>query len=503
MDTSEGETSLTEGTTFGSYRIVRRLGAGAMGTVYEAVHTQLDKRVAVKVLQAEMATNAGARARFLREGKAASRIRHPHIVDVVDVGVQDGLPYLVMELMEGSDLGQWIERRGALSVTETIGIMVPVCAAVAAAHVGGVVHRDLKPDNIFLARNTLGQEVPKVLDFGISKVAGQLGLGLTGTDALLGTPYYMSPEQTTGAKDLDARSDQYTLGVILYECLTGTRPFDGASLMHLLMAINKGDCPRPSTLRPEIPQRLEDVIARAMSHEPSDRFASVDELTLALLPFGDARTRATWEPVLLPHSTTLSSGDTPREHVDNRTPPPSRQPISGESAAAERSSSRISSPTTGGTLEDSVSEINRLRSRWPTSRGGRLAATGAAIVVSFTGGILVLNARHTAAPRTIAAVVSRTSPVVVPVPTEIPPVAVVPVAPMVAVNHPPTVAPAAVIPTAVPPRTEADESPRYGRRHRRSREVDAIAPPAPPSVAAPPSSHPAVDLLSPVDERSH
>src|SRR5262249_30187317 len=170
--------------------------------------------------------NEEARQRFLREGEAASRIRHPHVVDVTDVGSDGNTSYLVMEFLEGEDLSGRLQRGGPLSPQEIADILLPVCAGVAAAHDEGVVHRALKPENISLARPRHGGIQPKVLDFGVSKVSGGHGsMALTGTAATFGTPYYMPPEQLRGARQADHRSDQYALGVVLYECLVGRRPF--------------------------------------------------------------------------------------------------------------------------------------------------------------------------------------------------------------------------------------------------------------------------------------
>src|SRR5688500_6866466 len=196
LATKDDNDLLQPGTKFGRYSIVRRLGTGGMGAVYEGLHPTLKKRVAIKVLHRRYADSELAVARFMREGEAASRIQHPNVVDVFDVGLETGMPYLVMEYLEGESLGALIDRIGRLEPQQTADVMLPVCAAVAAAHEAGVIHRDLKPENIFLAKARLGAAEPKVLDFGISKVTGEIGqLALTGTAAFLGSPYYVSPEQ--------------------------------------------------------------------------------------------------------------------------------------------------------------------------------------------------------------------------------------------------------------------------------------------------------------------
>ncbi len=290
---------LQAGAVFGRYVIARRIGKGGIGAVYEATHADLQKRVALKTLHPEYARDPQVRARFLQEGKAASRLRHPHVVDVSDFGVQDGNAFLVMEYLEGEGLDAVLAREGALSVERIAELLLPICSAVSAAHREGIVHRDLKPENIFLARNALGQTLPKVLDFGISKLDDPgSNFVKTGTAALLGTPYYMSPEQAQGARGVDARSDQYALGVILYECTTGQKPFDADALYVLLKNIVEGACAPPRQLVPTLPERFERMVLRAMNVAPEGRFPSVDDLARELVSFAAAPARSTWEPLL-------------------------------------------------------------------------------------------------------------------------------------------------------------------------------------------------------------
>ncbi|HJL15681.1 MAG TPA: serine/threonine-protein kinase [Sandaracinaceae bacterium LLY-WYZ-13_1] len=292
-----GEDRFRAGVRVGSYELERRLGQGGMGAVYAARHVGLDKPVAIKTLHPSLSASGEQVTRFVREGRAASRIRHPHVVDVTDVGTHDGIPYLVMEYLEGEDLESRLRRCERLAPAEIARIMLPVLDALATAHEAGVVHRDLKPSNVFLARGPHGREIPKVLDFGIAKLleADEIDrVTITRAASFLGTPYYASPEQAKSGKNADALSDQYSLGAMIYELATGRPPVRGASPWEVLMAIVAGQVDRIRDVAPDVHDGLATIVERAMAHERADRYPSVRELGRALLALAGPEDRWTW-----------------------------------------------------------------------------------------------------------------------------------------------------------------------------------------------------------------
>ncbi|HEY6079162.1 MAG TPA: serine/threonine-protein kinase, partial [Polyangiaceae bacterium] len=267
----------------GKYRLERELGRGGMGSVWLAEHLTLRSPVAIKLIDPTIADNPEALARFLREAQAAASLRSPHVVQILDHGVDNGVPFIVMELLEGESLASKLERERCLSPGDTARIMTQVARAVGRAHEAGIVHRDLKPDNIYLVRND-EEEVAKVLDFGVAKSSSH-GMGAvssaTRTGSVLGTPYYMSPEQAEGAKTVDHRSDLWALGVIAWECVLGARPFEAETLGGLLLAICARDIPVPSTVG-SVPPGFDAWFARACSRNVSQRFGSAKELASEL-----------------------------------------------------------------------------------------------------------------------------------------------------------------------------------------------------------------------------
>ncbi|WP_437760715.1 protein kinase domain-containing protein [Sorangium sp. So ce1389] len=275
-------TSLAEGSVIaGRYRLERMLARGGMGSIWVARHLQLDVGVAVKLMASEYAASTTARARFEREARAAAQLKIPNVVHVHDYGIEDDTPFLVMELLEGEDLETRLAREGRLTGAATLTIVTQVCKALRRAHEMGIIHRDLKPANLFLSRQD-EDELVKVLDFGIAKAEGMLLAGKeTKTGTLVGSPYYMSPEQVRRSKSLDRRSDLWSIGVIIYRCLTGRLPFPGEEIGEVFVAICTEDFPLPSSLAPELGPEVDRFFARALMRDPEHRFQSASELAEA------------------------------------------------------------------------------------------------------------------------------------------------------------------------------------------------------------------------------
>lgn len=265
----------------GRFRIVRHLGSGGMGHVYEAHDTQLERRVAVKVLRQRSDGHAVARERLQREARAASCVSHPGVVRVLEVGFDGERDFVVMELLQGEDLSQRLERAGRLELAQVDQLARELCDALAALHEAGVVHRDLKPKNLFLARDEAGHERLKVLDLGLAKAAF-LGASLTETKQVFGTLQYLSPEQLRSATLADERSDIWALGAILYEALTGLAAFAGEHAPEVVLRITTSDPPPVHRLRPDAPPALTALLRRALQRDPALRYQTVGALRAAL-----------------------------------------------------------------------------------------------------------------------------------------------------------------------------------------------------------------------------
>ncbi|MFZ5890089.1 MAG: protein kinase domain-containing protein [Myxococcota bacterium] len=271
------------------YRVDRFIAAGGMGVVAAGLHLELDQPVAIKFLSMENGLSGEGAERFRREARAAAKIHSEHVVRVFDVGLLDAqAPYLVMELLEGNDLDDEVASRGALPISEAVGYVLQAIDAIAEAHAVGIVHRDLKPSNLYLAQRADGLRVVKVLDFGISKslIAGRPSeMGLTKTSSLVGSPLFMSPEQMRSAKDVDARTDTWALGAILYYLLTAVEPFDADTLPQLCVAVMNEPHRPLRELLPGAPESLERVLDKCLAKDRALRFSSLAELAEALVPF--------------------------------------------------------------------------------------------------------------------------------------------------------------------------------------------------------------------------
>jgi eukaryotic-like serine/threonine-protein kinase len=302
----------------GKYLVEQVLGIGGMGVVVAAKHIQLDQKVAIKYLLPAALLNPEVVERFAREARAAAKIRGEHVARVIDVGqFDDGAPYMIMEHLEGHDLAKHLELHGPLPFEDAVRYLLETCEALAEAHAAKIVHRDLKPSNMFLATQPDRSTIIKVLDFGISKTGDAPAAALTKTSALMGTCFYMSPEQLTNPKGVDHRSDIWSLGIILYELLSGRQPFLGESVPEIIGGILSNEPEPLKTLRADVPFGLEVVIGRCMQTKPADRYQSVAQLAAALGPFANARDRQSIETTarvlgesLRPPQATLPSGNT-------------------------------------------------------------------------------------------------------------------------------------------------------------------------------------------------
>ena len=288
----------------GKYQVETVLGAGGMGIVVSARHLDLGQRVALKLLRSVFAGNSDAVARFQREARALAGIRSEHVVRVHDVArLESGAPYLVMEHLTGKDLDQLLRARGPLPIAEAVDYVLQACEAIAEAHAAGIVHRDLKPANLFLTTRADGSSLVKVLDFGISKLTGLNDVGvpegsLTSTSEIMGSPWYMSPEQLRSFKNVDARTDVWALGVILHRLITGRQPFDAESLSACITKI-VADPPVSLRLqRPDAPPELESLILRCLEKDISRRIQNIAELARGLLPFAPPRSALSVERII-------------------------------------------------------------------------------------------------------------------------------------------------------------------------------------------------------------
>ncbi len=310
----------------GRYRLIRTVGVGSQASVWLAEHMALTTQVAVKLIDPDLAKRPDARERFKREATAAAQLRSPHVVQILDHGIDGDQPFIVMELLDGEDLFQRLEKRHHLSIKDTSRIMTQVARALTRAHAAGVVHRDLKPENVFLTHNE-DDEIVKVLDFGVAKVrdAAKVTMQKTGVGTLIGTPHYMSPEQVKGIGEVDYRTDIWAMGVLGFQCVTGELPFDSEGVGDLLIRITIGDMPVPSKVMMGLPPAFDAWFARACDRDASRRFASARACAEGLARLaGLAAANAGPTAVPRPGASIPPPVDPTKRQSDVPPPPPSR-----------------------------------------------------------------------------------------------------------------------------------------------------------------------------------
>jgi eukaryotic-like serine/threonine-protein kinase len=377
----------------GKYRIERVLGIGGMGVVVAAQHLQLDEKVAIKFLLPAMLHNQEVVGRFSREARAAVKIKSEHVARVSDVGtLENGAPYMVMEFLEGGDLAAWIEQRGPLPIEQAVDFVLQACVGVASAHGIGIVHRDLKPANLFCLRGNDGQFVIKVLDFGISKVTDSSDSGgggsMTHTSAVMGSPFYMSPEQMQSSKDVDAQTDIWALGVILYELVTGTPPFGGESFAEIAIKVATTSFAPVRSFRPDAPAGLEGVIFKCLEKDKRGRYSNVAELALALADFGSRQSRPCIERIVRIVQASGLSGSAlalPPSPPVARTPtPPTKLSKSDETAMQPEPSAYGPLGTMSPSANTAPGVHGLPRGR---SRTAAVAVAGTVVVLSVAAGV--------------------------------------------------------------------------------------------------------------------
>ena len=464
----------------GKYRIDGILGAGGMGVVLAATHVDLGQPVAIKFLNAQFCDNAEIAARFLREARAAAAIKSEHVARVLDVTRTDeGVLYIVMEHLAGSDLEQVVRARGPLPIAEAIDYVLQACEAIAEAHAAHIVHRDLKPGNLFLTQRADGSPLVKVLDFGMSKMAAMEGGphdgSLTSPVAMLGSPWYMSPEQIKSSRNVDHRTDVWSLGIILHKLLTGAPAFEAETLSSCLVKIVTEPPATLRTRRPDAPAELEIVILRCLEKDLGRRLQNVAELAWALLPFAPERSRVSVERIVrvllgsdvlddktLPLSAAAAAPFTPAPGPAPARAPTARTPPVSASPLPERSTAGLASaPAPPAT---------------PAPRWLLAAAAGSALLAG--AGLLLLRSLRAPSGELSAAT---TSALVATAPVEAPP----PVASL----QEPTAQPAPATSEAVQIATASARTPPFNTGRPRAPSVPA---PKPATPATPPARHPGV-----------
>ncbi len=367
------------------YEIVRLLGEGGMGAVFEARHRVLGRVVAIKVLKPELALNEQFTARFLQEARSAAELHHKNIVEVTDFGVDRGRPFMVMEYLRGESLDALLDREGSLPVARVLSILDPVLRALAMAHERGIVHRDIKPDNIFLVEESDGPPTPKLVDFGIAKRPSEDNVQLTTANMALGTPAYMAPEQIMASRQVTGAADQYALGVTLYEALSRRNPYNAETLNAFIVAKATQDPYPLGQLCPDLDPAFVSVVMRTLRRNPAERFASMTALREALAPFREGTVGI----------------HTPIPQVPS-VPPSAMPPVDTQVATASGPGAiRRGVRTTGG-VEIPVSALGTVSTPETTAMArppyGLIALAGVLVVTLAAGGTLAVLRTHRGAP---------------------------------------------------------------------------------------------------------
>ena len=529
----------------GKYRIEHVLGEGGMGVVVAATNEALRQRVAIKLLRTGALANAKALGRFEREARAAASLRSNHVARVLDVGkLEDGRPYMVMEYLEGQDLGDVIDHGVEMPVHEAVDYVLQACEAIAEAHAAGIIHRDLKPKNLFLSRTVDGRPLVKVLDFGISKMEDAAeDMSLTRTTEIIGSPSYMSPEQLRASKGVDVRTDIWALGVILFELLTKKLPFQALTVTELVAVVLTDPVPDLSLDRPDVPQALTDAIHRCLAKKREDRFASVTDLVRTIAPFGSpddgdttvdrvARVAAgsgrSLPPSITGTNPHLVAGPPPAGsdpavapsrrgtvplHAGEPAPVgPSGFPEAGVGDTPPPASSARLNIHGGTSVAWGETQVDRpvtnppapRRSRWP------LVAAGASLVMFIAGvgtGTFVYLKRPTLAAQPGVATAPPASMTLPPGRKDLPPVATGPAVAVVAAVETPTALPSTRVPTSEGRPHAADPKAAAARPKTTAGGATATGVPAtgaavtPPAPAAPGATPKPDDDLSNIGRR--
>jgi serine/threonine-protein kinase len=373
-------------TKIGRYELVRLIGEGGMGTVYEAMDARLGRTVALKILSAKLKGKSKAAKRFSIEAKAAARLANPNAVAIYDFDVDCEYPYIAMEYLQGETLAAAIAR-GPLAIDRLADIMLAVCSGVSEAHRAGVVHRDLKPSNIFLCKPAKGIKIACVLDFGISKVGGISSSELTQTGDIVGTSQYLSPEQAAGSKQVTDLSDIYSLGVVMYECVTQQTPQRGQTIYSLLHNVIEGLHVPPHALRSDLPPAFETVIERAMMVKPTDRYPSALELARAIFPFASAGAQRLFADFCGPAKSLAQSGPAIPARATPQPALPATERVPAESVAPWRRSTTHTSlrNSQGRSVADelAVHGPSRLRKTLVSVALGAVLAAAVLLGLSF------------------------------------------------------------------------------------------------------------------------